>query len=693
MQIRYKVVSCTALFVLALASSTKLAEVTAAPVPLPAPQAGLAASATSAAAAVTSSSLSIPETVSAINSDKPMSQRVVHYEIDAKYDAARHTIDASEVLTYHNLTGQALDHFPFHLYQNAFQPKATWIREAKLIGNRDTSYSEWKPEQYGSEDIKSIEVVGQGDVTKNLKFIAPDDGNADDKTVVDVSIPRTIAPGAYVQFKIAFHDQMPETQARSGWKRDFLLGGQWFPKVGVWWQGAWNCHQYHATTEFFADFGVYDVKLTVPQNEVIGASGVEVSSVNNPDGTKSVTYHGDDIHDFAWTVSPRFITKESTYQAQMGPIKLRFLMQPAHWKQVDRHERITRESLDHFEKWYGPYPYKTLTVVDPEPGSAAGGMEYPTFITGESTWFEPEGFRMIEAVVEHEFGHQYWYGMVATNEFEDAWLDEGINSYTEVKVLDSVLGKDKSVVNLAGMTLGDREEQRLTYLNAADRDAIAEKAYDYYSFSSYAGVTYGKTATVLLTLEGIIGEDTMARAMHTYFMKYRFTHPTKEDFLKTIEEVSGKDLRWYFNQAIYGTQLLDYEVLHLDSYPANWYEEEKKGAAKEDGKKDDKVYQSYVVVHRKEDFVMPIEFEVVFDNGEKVREHWDGQGRWKRFGYLKKAKIVSAEIDPDHKILLDRNFFNNSRVVEPNGKPVQKVSNTWVFFTQWIAQALAWWGV
>ena len=80
-----------------------------------------------------------------------------------------------------------------------------------------------------------------------------------------------------MQFKIAFHDQFPETQARSGWKRDFVLGGQWFPKVGVWWHGAWNCHQYHATTEFFADFGVYDVKLTVPQNEVVGASGVEVA--------------------------------------------------------------------------------------------------------------------------------------------------------------------------------------------------------------------------------------------------------------------------------------------------------------------------------------------------------------------------------------------------------------------------------
>jgi peptidase M1-like protein len=635
--------------------------------------------------------LSIPDTTLAINSSTPMSQRVVHYEIDARYDAAKHTVDANEVLTYHNLTGQPLDHFPFHLYQNAFEPKATWVREAKLTGSRDTTYDKWEDKEYGSEDIKSIEVVGQGDLTSKLHYIQPDDGNQDDKTVVDLPLPKPIAPGAYVQFKIAFHEQMPETQARSGWKRDFVLGGQWFPKVGVWWHGAWNCHQYHATTEFFADFGVYDVKLTVPQFEVVGASGVKLGEVNNPDQTKTLTYHGDDIHDFAWTASPRYRVKEDgVFQGQMGPVHMRILMQPAHWSQVDRHEKILRESLDHFERWYGPYPYKTITLVDPEPDSAAGGMEYPTFITGETGWFMPQGLYGPELVVEHEFGHQYWYGMVATNEFEDAWMDEGINSYTEVKVLDSILGKSTSIMNIAGATMGEREQQRLFYASAADLDPIAQKAYDYYNNNSYGGITYGKTASVLLTLEGIIGQDTMDRAMRTYFMRYRFTHPTKEDFLKTIEEVSGKDLRWYFNQAVYGSQVYDYEVSKLDSFPVDWYREKDKARKKDDK---DTVYRSTVWLHRKGDFVMPVEVQINFDNGEKVREHWDGQSRWTKFSYDKKAKVESAELDPDHTVQIDRNNFNNSKTVEENSKPALKISNYWVFMTQWLGQFVAWWGV
>jgi hypothetical protein len=686
MQIRWKNVVLAVALALGVIAFVSGKRVTAAP------QSAAPAKAAKAASPVSALAVSIPDTTLAINSPTPVSQRIVHYEIEAKYDAGKHTIDATEVLTYHNLTGQALDHFPFHLYQNAFQPNATFVREAKSTGSRDSQYQKWEDKFYGSEEIRSIEVVGQGDVTNTLQYMAPDDGNKDDKTVADIRVLKPIPAGAYVQFKIAFHDQMPETQARSGWKRDFMLGGQWFPKVGVWWHGAWNCHQYHATSEFFADFGVYDVKLTVPQYEVIGASGVEVNNVNHPDSTKTVTYHGDDIHDFAWTVSPRFKVREAIYQSQMGPIKLRFLMQPAHWSQAERHEKITRETLDHFEKWYGPYPYKTLTVVDPEPDSAAGGMEYPTFITGDTSWFMPEGLHEPEVVVEHEFGHQYWYGMVATNEFEDAWMDEGINSYTEVKVLDSILGKDTSILSIAGATVGERELQRGGYAAEADLDPMAQNAYDYYDSNSYGGITYGKTASVLLTLEGIIGEDTMAKAMRTYFMKYRFTHPTKEDFLKTIEEVSGKDLRWYFNQAVYGTQVMDYEVLRIESNPTNWYQEEKKDA-KKDKNKDDTVYESTVWLHRKEDFVMPVEVEIKFDNGEKVREHWDGQSRWTKFTYQKKAKAISAELDPDHTVQIDRNNFNNSYVVDANPKATRKLSMYWLFVTQWVGQAIAWWAV
>jgi Peptidase family M1 domain len=637
--------------------------------------------------AQSSGAAEIPSTLSAINSPQPLSQRVVAYNIDAKYDAKSHSLDATETLTYHNLTGQPLDKFPFHLYLNGFQPKATWLRESKRDGTRDVTYEKWESKLQGSEEIKSFEVVGMGDLTSKIEFIQPDDGNKDDRTVAQVTLPKPVPPNAYVQLRIKFHDQFPETQARTGWKRDFLLGGQWFPKVGVWWHGAWNCHQFHATTEFFADFGVYDVKLTVPQYEVIGATGIEVSNTNNPDGTKTLAYHGDDIHDFAWTVSPHYKVLSDTYQGTMGPVALRVMMQPAHWGQAERHNRILKQSLQRFEQWYGPYPYKTLTLVDPEPGSAAGGMEYPTFITGDTNWFMPGGILLPEIVVEHEFGHQYWYGMVATNEFEDAWLDEGINSYTEVKVLDSLFGPYTSIFNQSGISAGERELQRLQYIPFADRDPMAREAWKYEGFNSYGGVTYGKTASVLLTLESLIGEDTLRQALHTYFMRFRFTHPSKEDFLKTIEEVSGKNLRWYFNQAVYGTQVLDFAAHRVESVPVDWYQE------KHEEKKGQTAYHSTVWINRKGDFIFPIDVDIHFDNGESVREHWDAQDRWVRYEFEKKAKVESLVIDPEHKIQLDRDNFNNSRLRQSSGAPARKLANYWTFITQFVGQFLAGWMV
>ena len=618
----------------------------------------------------------------ATNSPQPLSERVVAYDIDAKFDAQRKTVDATETLTYRNLTGKPQDTFPFHLYLNAFQPKSSFMQEER----RDRSEFKWEDKYRAAADVKSFEVVGIGDLTSKIHFIAPDDGNGDDRTVFQVTLPTPVPAGASVQFKIRFHDQLGEVFARTGYKNDFVMGAQWFPKVGVWWQGAWNCHQFHSTTEFFADFGTFDVRLTVPQNEVVGASGVEVSNVSHPDATKTLTFHGEDIHDFAWSASPRFREFTDIFNSSMGPVRIRALIQPEHVSQGERHVRITKQTLEHFDRWYGPYPYKQITVIDP-PSNAfrAGGMEYPTLFTGDTAWWMPEGLHLPELVVEHEFGHQYWYGMVASNEFEDAWLDEGINSYTECKILDDILGPDRSVMSLWGITEGDDGQQRDGYLDVADRDPMTRYAYQYLNGNSYGGITYGKTATVFLTLEKVIGEATMQRAIRTYFMRYRFTHPTKEDFLKTVEEVSGQNLRWFFDQAVYGTAILDYEILRGSSDRLDW--QEKNPRVPKNG---ETMYRTQVVVHRKGDFIFPVDVLVRFDNGETAHEHWDGRDRWVRYTFDKKAKLASAEVDHENAVRLDKDFFNNSYAAEENDRAASKLARYWTVLVQFMAQLAAW---
>ena len=301
-------------------------------------------------------------------------------------------------------------------------------------------------------------------------------------------------------------------------------------------------------------------------------------------------------------------------------MKITVLISPGNMPSAPRYVAALKGSLTMFDKWYGPYPYDRITLIDPpHGGSDAGGMEYPTLITGDTSWNMPKQILLPEIVTEHEFGHQYWYGMVATNEFEEAWLDEGINSYTEVKVMDALYGKN-SFMNFPFAQLSEDQAERTMYLSAADTDPIARLGWKFYSNNSYGGVTYGKTATMLLTLEKVIGEDTMREALHTYFMRYRFTHPTGEDFIKTVEEVSGKDLHWYFSQADYGTQVMDYEVANAHSDPLKWWE-----ATAFSSKSKDQVYRTYVTIRRTGDFLFPVDVLVKFDDGSTATEHWDGQ--------------------------------------------------------------------
>jgi len=618
----------------------------------------------------------------------PLSDRVVAYHIDVRYDAQKHSLDAQETLAWTNRTGRPQDRIPFHLYLNAFQPNSTFMKETRLVGTRGTSAGAmtWEDKKNGADEIKSLEVVGMGDLTKQIKFIHPDDDNGDDRTVMEVQLPRPVAPNQTITFKITFHDQFPEVMHRTGYKRDFLLAGQWFPKVGVWWKNAWNCHQFHANSEFFADFSTYDVNLTVPANFNLGATGVQTAEKRNLDGTKTVSFHAEDVIDFAWTADPRSKIVEDSVNISSGNVKIRLIMEPEHMSSVPRYMKALKGTLQKFDEWIGPYPYSVITVVDPPPGGEnSGGMEYPTFITAGTSWWLPRGLLEPEMVVEHEFGHQYWYAMVATNEFEDAWLDEGINSYVEVKIMDALYGRDTSALHFRLGDMGEREQERLQYQGVADLDPLTSNAWEYVNGGSYGGNTYGKTATMLLTLEHIIGEKEMLHALHVYYDRYKFKHPTEEDFMNTVNEATGKNLDWYWKQAVRGTQVLDYEVLSAGSAPTGVTSTKKLFP-----KKGETEYLTTVVVHRKGEFVMPVTLEVKFDNGESLRENWDGQDRWHRFSWVKKARLESAEIDPDHAILLDHDRYNNSWLREPDTHAAGKLAGYWMLLVQWLAMKLAW---
>jgi Peptidase family M1 domain len=608
---------------------------------------------------------------------KPLSQRVVAYWIAAKLNTAAKTLDATESIEYRNPSDQPISTIPFHLYLNAFRPQSTFTRESY---QQDTGMAYVNAEQ-GAMEIKSISAEGYGDLSQNMQFTAPDDGNQEDHTVMQIKLPKPLAPGEAIRFQIGFHDKFPLAVARTGYKRDFIMGAQWFPKVGVLWHGAWNCHQYHADTEFFADFGTYNVDLRLPQEYIVGASGIQTDEQPNSDGSKTVSFRGEDIHDFAWAASPHFLVADDTFVNSLGPVKLHALILASHANQTDRYLSALKQSMQKFDEWYGPYPYKQITLVDPEPDSAIGEMEYPTLITGGTSWWAPSWYHYgLEATVAHEFGHQYWYGMVATNEFEEPWLDEGINSYSEANVMGSMFGRNTSLLNARTIYGNDIGGQRMTYLAHPDEDPIVRYAWKFANDASYGSIVYGKTAAVLATLQAMLGEATLRQALQVYFTRYRFTHPTASDFLHAIEEVSGRsDLEPYFQQAIYGTAVLDYSVESLTSGSDDPRQDNRPGEP----------FETSVMVRRKGSFVFPVNVVVGFADGSREQVTWDGNDRWARFSWDKPTRALYAQVDPDTNILLDANSFNNSYTLRPDRTARLKLTNYWVFTQQLLAQWLS----
>ncbi len=368
------------------------------------------------------------------------SPRNASYAISARLDPQSRTLTGDELLTWRNTSRRVADTLQFHLYYNAWRnTRSTWMRERL---QREPALATRPEADWSWIDLTSLRVIPRGgtpaDLLARAVFIAPDDNNPDDRTVLQVPLDRPVAPGETINVQIGWSSRVPRTFDRTGVTGDFYFVAQWFPKIGVLEDAGWNTHQFHSATEFFADFGSYDVRLTVPKGWIVGATGLEKERRDEADGTTTHRYAEDDVHDFAWTASPHLVERTAAIErAGRPPIALRLLLQPEHAGQANRHIDAARATLTRDGEWFGPYPYSHLTIVDPAWQSRTGGMEYPTLITAGSRWLAPRGSNTPEGVVVHETGHQFWYGVVATNEFEDAWMDEGINSYAQGRVIEA----------------------------------------------------------------------------------------------------------------------------------------------------------------------------------------------------------------------------------------------------------------
>ena len=635
------------------------------------------------------------------------SPRNASYTIEARLDPEKHTVHGSLVLDWRNTSDEALASFPFHLYWNASRNNLSTT--ARGEGRRAPADRDREERTFGWIQVRSIQRVdgsGVQDLTPTLAYLH-EDGNTDDRTVMEVRTEKPVAPGETARFRIAWDALEPYGNVgRSGWVHDYNFVAQWFPKIGVFWKGSWNCHPFYPWSEFFADFGVYDVRLTLPRGFVVGATGRLDSRSENADGTETFRFVQEDVHDFAWVASRRFLERHARFDDPgYPPVDVRLLVQPEHAALADRYLEATEIALRTYGTWAAPYPYPQITVVDPAHGSASGGMEYPTLFTGGAALFAPPELQSPEGVTIHEAGHQFWYGLVANNEFEEAWLDEGFNTYMEAKASDDTLGpsgwgrryftgeeggrRGGWPVVAPGVAVPRGSDSLVELRRAGEEDTMARRAWDYRSAESYSLNSYAKPALVLQTLEGLLGEETMVKVLRTYARRYRFAHPTTADFIATVNEVTGQDWRWFFDQTFFSSDLCDYAVEVKNEparTPAGWFEAkdgslELRRRPKEDRHGGEGAFESEVTIVRNGDVLMPVELRVDFADGRTVSERWDGRDRWKRFRY-EGAEVVHAMVDPGHKIAIDVRPSNNEWIADE--RPARRAA------TKWAARYLLW---
>ena len=612
----------------------------------------------------------------------PADVDTVQYEIEVVLDPETHRLEGVESIRWTNRTGVSTDEIYIHLYLNAFaSSQTTFMRELqwRSLRNRTDPDGDW-----GWIQIGRLILDDGSDLLPAMEFVRPDDENPDDFTLARVGLPRVVEPGEVVGLDLEFEAQLPLIIARTGFVGDFHLVGQWFPKIAVFaGERGWNRHQFHASSEFFADFGSYLVTITAPEEWVVGATGVEVRSSIPAAGQQTVVYRAQRVHDFAWCTAPpdlmevveadfepgrdvpmpwldraRALLGLSAAELELPPMRLRLIVPREQRKLAPRMIHAARLSVAWYGLYYGAYPYPQLTIVSPPAGAReAGGMEYPTFMTTGADRLDahpPFSWSSdIESLTAHEFGHQYFQGLLASNEFEEGWLDEGVTSFSDVSCVTAI-ADDGLVPEIAAFDFWGSE--RLSFARPRLPVTVAGKAWEHRSRWAYYVASYTKMAITMRTIEGLIGSEAMARGMRSYVERFRFRHPTGSDLVEVLSEAAGWDLGPFFDQAVYGDAVPDWSVLsvhHRRPRPVEGFSWdggariELEGEASSDDNAVDNEWIVDLQLARRGDFIGPIEVELRWSDGTVERRIWESETRWVRWRLEGSSRLEQVVIDPD----------------------------------------------
>jgi Peptidase family M1 domain len=629
--------------------------------PLASAAAPASASASASASAPAPAPAPDPAEPPAADGERPSSAApaVASYTLEAKLDAAAHTISGKGTLDWTNTARTPANELYFHLYLNAFKNDRTLFLRSPFGAGRSGDHAK----DWGYVDVTRLAIreLGGGDLWPKADQNSP--GDPDDQTDIRVPLPSPALPGQTLTIEFEWSSKLPRIVERTGYVDDFHLVGQWFPKIARREpDGTWAHFAFHPHAEFYADFGHYTVTLDVPANMVVGATGKLVKD-DVHEGRRTLRYEAEGVHDFAWTAWPDFQSRRESIDG----VDVTLLYPPGNEANADTELGAIRYALPRFDRLYGHYPHPTLTLVHPPDAARnAGGMEYPTLITTGGPWYAAHsGTRLVEAVTVHELGHQWFQGMIATNEAAWPFLDEGINTFAELDAMHERWGNG-SLVALGALRVDGAALRRADAVIAGHDEPVAQPAAAFSSFRGIGALVYDRTGTILETVGNVWGRDRLEHALGVYARRYRFRHPAPRDFLAVMRDELGDDAAQSLQSALYEEGWVDYAVTNLDCVrtetPAGVFDRSTGRETVERTLADaERAWSCRALVRRRGTLTFPIVVDLVLDDGSVERRNWDGREAWTAISYDGSRRVVAAIADPEYRITLDDELGNNAR--------------------------------
>jgi len=566
---------------------------------------------------------------------------VSSYTLSASLDTDLHVIKGEGTIRFVNTSQKALDRLFVHLYLNAFEHEHTVFRRERSLGFRGHD----RVDEPGDIRVKQFRWREQAAELWSANAHSPGDPN--DRTDIEVLLPRPLAPNETMTIEMAFESKLPSVALRTGFAGSFHMAGQWFPKIAkLEPDGTFAHFPFQRFSEFYADFGDYDVTIDVPQSFTVGATGSLVEERHEAE-RRVVRYAQRSVHDFAFTAWDGF--EERT--ASAGNVSLRCLFPRGQGRAAAIELDAAVRGLAFFGERYGEYPYETLTIVHPPDAAAeAGGMEYPTLITTGGSYAQSLApGRVLEGLTLHELGHQWFYGIVASNENASAMLDEGLTTYATAEAIVALYGED-GLVDIDPFPVSIAAVERARQVGYFSHQAVAASAGEFVSGADYGALVYGRSATIYRTLD-LVFDGVFRDALADFARAHRFGHPTPNDLVAAVRARGGDVPAAALARAIFDKGWLDAQPLGLWS------------RAMADGKG----YQGEVVIARHGDLSLPLVVEMTDTEGKSQRKTLDAGNGAVKVAYEGAAPIAYVVVDPDRAVLLDEDKRNDALGNQPAG--------------------------